>query len=159
MTTVYRKPYRGALELDSNDQHSKPRITSGVRVLKRYLVASIIVCTLILLYLITPSPISTPIWTVDNTFYPHIKPTLLPINEQVTIEKLTTHTSQQYEIDKEWLAAMSNKTVIGIDFEFVKGYSEKYLVFFEDGYTAVVCYSIWLHLIMINLESLIFFIT
>ena len=59
-------------------------------------------------------------------------------NELKTISRPEQTKTNMIESDKEWLNVMRNNKIIAIDFNMTKGYSNKYKVYLEGGYVAVV---------------------
>lgn len=111
------------------------------RDIKRTLILGIFMSIFILFWiLLQPTPQTTQIfvWTEQNTKYPKIESTIPPSDQFVLLQRLSFNPTLINLIDNEWIDIMENSPIIGIDFEFNKGFSEKFRVVFESGHVAVV---------------------
>ena len=125
-----------------DDLHHKHITGTSERDTKRGLVVAIAFCLLVLCWLgmqpTPPAPPSIYVWTEQNTKYPKLESNFPPSEEAIVLPRLSSDPTLMKLLDKEWTAAMTSSPIVGIDFEFNKGFSDKYRVVFESGHVAVV---------------------
>ena len=141
--------------LTPQKREDRSRLNYNTILTKRILILSILLSLLFLGYLGMQSPNTSrrkelTLWTEQNTKYPFI-PSHLPPGDQI---HTMTHFSRDIEeiklLDKEWRSLMHDSEIIGIDFDFNKGFSEKYRVLFENNFIALVCFIFFLSAMYIN---------
>src|SRR3990167_5943783 len=119
------------------ETHNKT--SSSTRTIKIILLWAIILCFVILCYQLFEAKPKTDlvnvIWTEENTRYPHIEP---QERDEITLTRLYSEPEIMKPIDDYWISAMKNSKIVSVDFDFTKGFSEKYRVVFDSGHVAVV---------------------
>lgn len=114
------------------------------RDIKRSLLFAIFLCFMILIWILLQPKSHGPqlfVWTEQNTKYPKIESNFPPSEDAKLLPRLSFNSILIDLIDKEWIDIMKNSPIVGIDFEFNKGFSEKFRVVFESGHVAVVSFN------------------
>jgi len=113
------------------------------RDIKRVLLLLILLCVLVLGWLITHEAPTHPMtvterpsfWTERTSKYPRLE-SVFPPNVTV-LSHFERDPGFIRRLDEEWIGFMSNASVIGIDFEFNNGFSDKYRIALSSGHVAM----------------------
>lgn len=109
--------------------------STALRLLKAVLATATVALALAALYTAASPP--SHVWTVANSVHPYRAPLLPSGGDARTIGRLSASVAAMRALDQEWTAAMRHLPIVGVDYEFSKGFSEKYRVVLEGGYIAV----------------------
>ena len=115
------------------------------RILKRVLLIGILLCFVTLGWILYPTPdvltqvVSPPnrFWTERTTKYPRREFSFPPSSQLVKLPRLSQDPNVMKHLDEEWRGFLSNASIVGIDFEFNNGFSEKFRVVFDTGHVAM----------------------